>query len=536
MNDQLQALRVRDPERTQVRSGTIRGGLMLLLAVAALSWESPGALAQENAPEARLITLDACIRTALLRNRALQIQRLNPEIARDTLSGSRGYYDPVFIGDARRESSSDSGGFDPADYSRDAIYDAESETVRLGLAGVLPTGMSYAFSGSYANSYGYRNFLDFDSYNLYAGVAIQQPLLKNFWIDQGRMTIRVNKKNLEITELGVAYLTMDVINQVQQAYCELLAARDHLAVQERLVAMRSNFQAGLERQVEVGMLTPPDTHLARSQHATAQAEAATARNLVTLSENALRTLLGDAWTDSADVPLAPRERLTAVTALFDLSASWDHGLRQRPDLAQLRTDLERADIDLKYRRNQLFPSLDLVAGYGRRGASTIESSNLGARIAASSSDAFGQISGGDNPSDMIGVIFTMPLMRQTERANYRVGKHLKAQAELLVKQKEELVMREISDALNSARSGLERLRAAGRAVEFARTALTAEERKLAGGKSTLFFVLQLQRDLATAESTEIRAKADYNKAVSQLQFADATLLETHQIAIEFVEP
>lgn len=97
-------------------------------------------------------------------------------------------------------------------------------------------------------------------------------------------------------------------------------------------------------------------------------------------------------------------------------------------------------------------------------------------------------------------------------------------------------MREISDALNSARSGLERLRAAGRAVEFARTALTAEERKLAGGKSTLFFVLQLQRDLATAESTEIRAKADYNKAVSQLQFADATLLETHQIAIEFVEP
>ncbi len=507
-----------------------------MLALAACACEWPGALAQTNAPDVRPITLDECIRTALIHNRSLQIQRLNPEIARDTLSGSRGYYDPLLIADVRHESSSDSGGFDPTDYSRDAIYDAESETARMGLTGVLPTGMRYSISGSYANSYGYRNLMDFDSYNLSGGFTIEQPLLKNFWIDQGRMTIRVNKKNLEITDLGVVYLTMDVINQVQQAYFELLAARDRLDVQRRLVTMREQFAGGLERQVEVGMLTPPDTHLAQSQLATAQAEVAAATNAVTLAGNALRTLLGEPWTDTSVVPLAPRERLTVVTALFDLSSSWDHGLRQRPDLAQLRQDLERADIDLKYRRNQLFPSLDLVAGYGRRGASTIQTTNIGTPINASSSDAFDQIRRGDNPNDMIGVIFSMPLTRKTERASYRVGKHLKTQAELLVTQKEELVMREIADALSTARASLDRVQAAGRAVEFAQTALTAEERKLAGGKSTVFFVLQLQRDLANAQAGEIRAKADYNKAVSQLQFADATLLEAHQITIEYVEP
>ncbi len=486
---------------------------------------------QTHQPGARPITLEECIRTALLRNRALQIQRLNPEIARDTLSGSRGYYDPLFSVDFRSENSTDSGGFDPTDFSRDAIYTAESETVKLGFTGVLPTGANYFLGGNYANSYGTRNLLDFDSYNLYAGVTIQQPLLKNFWIDQGRMTIQVNKKNLKITELGVAYLTMDLINQVRQAYYELLAARDHLRTQERLVTMRDQFRAGLERQVDVGMLTPADTHLAQSQLATAQAEVAAASNLVTLAENSLKTLLGEAWTDGVGVPLAPREQLLVVAETFDLPESWERGLRQRPDLAQLRQDLERADIDLKYRRNQLFPSLDLVAGYGRRGASTVQT-NIGLEAVASAGEAFDQLAAGDNPNDMIGVIFAMPLSRKTERANYRSGKHLKAQAELLVKQKEEIVLREISDALSTARAALVRVQATGRAVQFAQTALEAEERKLAGGKSTLFFVLQLQRDLTTAQATEIRAKADYNRAVSQLQFADASMLEVCQIVLE----
>ena len=117
-----------------------------------------------------------------------------------------------------------------------------------GLSGVLPSGLRYFAGGSYANSDGTRNWSDFDSYNLFTGITVQQPLLRNLWIDQGRMTIQINKQNLKITELGVAYLTMDVINQVQQAYDELLGARDHQAARQRLVTMREKFlaaQAGI---------------------------------------------------------------------------------------------------------------------------------------------------------------------------------------------------------------------------------------------------------------------------------------------------
>src|SRR3954465_7529437 len=42
------------------------------------------------------LTLKEAIDAALLNNRALQIQRINPEIARMTLQASWGYYDPFF--------------------------------------------------------------------------------------------------------------------------------------------------------------------------------------------------------------------------------------------------------------------------------------------------------------------------------------------------------------------------------------------------------------------------------------------------------
>jgi len=63
-------------------------------------------------------------------------------------------------------------------------------------------------------------------------------------------------------------------------------------------------------------------------------------------------------------------------------------------------------------------------------------------------------------------------------------------------------------------------------------ALEAEERKLAGGKSTVFFVLQLQGDLASARSAELHAKADYNRVVSQPAFVEASTLEKSRISME----
>lgn len=502
---------------------------LLLITLVLATHSIPGQVAP-GASDATY-SLHKCVEMALLNNRALQIERINPRIAQATLSASFGYYDPLLFSQVDRENSTDTGGFDPADFSRDAIYEARSEVVRSGLSGFLPSGMNYNITADYAHSEGTRNFLNFESYKVMGNVTVTQPLLKNFWIDQGRMAIRINRKNLKITELGVQYLTMDVINQVQQAYYELTFTRENLSIQQRLLKTKNDLLRGIRDQVQAGTMTVLEEKQAASQVARVDADLITARNQVILAENVLKSLMGFNATSWNQTKIIPDEHLLALPENLDVMESWKKGIVQRPDYLQLRQDLEKSDIDLKYRRNQLFPSLDLIAGYGRRGASAVQTAPpFSAK--ASASDAFDQIADNEAPSDMIGLIFSLPLSRKAERANFRASRHLREQAQLRIKEKEELVLREISDALNSVQSAWERVKATQTAKDASRVALEAEEQRLQGGKSSVFFVLQLQTDLAATETSEIRAKADYNKSLSQLYFFEGSLLDRSSFQLD----
>lgn len=505
-----------------------RFGSMALAALMALTAPSASA-----GPAIRPVTLDLCLEQALRQNRELQIERLNPAIAHANLAGAFGFFDPLFISDYRREQASDTGGFDPTDFSRDAVYAAESEVLRLGLTGYLPTGLSYAVTGAYANSFGERNLLNFDAHTVAAGVTVRQPLLKNLWIDQGRFLIRANREALRLTEFGVNWLVLDVVNRTQWAYYDLLYAREYLAGQQELRAVRGRLLAGLERQAEQGVLAESGLLPTRMQLATLATALLAATNAVVLAENALKTLLGDDFRTENDTTLLPAERLRVESRTYDLQASWQLGLARRPDLAQLRTDLARGDLAVKFRRNQLFPALDLVAGYGRRGASTAQLPPP-LPAAATASEAFDQFGAGTAPNQMVGLVFSLPLSRTADRAAYRASRQLRAQAELRVKQLEELVLRQIADAIQTARLTFDRVQAAAQATDFARQALAAEERQWAGGRSSLFFVLQLQNDLLAARAQELRAKADHLQAVSQLDFSEGSLLD--RLAIKLAVP
>lgn len=513
---------------TRLRRGLVLLGLVLVTGASA---EMTDEFATASTPGIRRLRLDECIFTALRQNRQLQIERLTPAITESYLSGSFGYYDPIFTTEAYAQDARNNGGFDPADFSRDAAYDAQSQTIRSGVTGFLPWGMNYNLFGGYDYSEGARNGFNFESYSLQSGITLRQPLLRDFWIDQGRLTIQVNKKALKITELGVHYVAMDVINRVQLAYYELAYAIQFAQEQREFLRSREELLATVKRRIELGNLTVLDEHLAAAKVATVAASLATADNAVRLAENELRTMLGAAWTNAADVRLETADTLLAVPQKFSLQDSWQQGITTRPDLAQLREDVAKARIDLKYRRNQLFPGLDVVATHVRRGSDT-QQLLPPAQPSASFPAARSQIENGDMPTDIVGVIFTLPLGLATERANFRASKQLKEQAELRVKQYEELVMRQISDALHTARTQLERVELTRRARELSEAALDAENQKLVGGKSTVFLVLEMQSDLATARGAELRAKTDYNQARSQMRFAEASLLEHWRVAIE----
>ena len=486
------------------------------------------AFGQTGTNSYRSLSLADCIQTALLHNRDIQIERFSPVIARLTLDGAYGYYDPTLSAETRHGYNSSSGSYNSTIGTPLPGVTDESYSANAGVTGTGPFGMTYSVSGSYVNDFGSRSGNPLESFGTGTGISVTQPLLKNSWIDQGRMTIQVNKQNLKYSKYGVDFVVMNTISQVQQAYYELIFSHENVRVTEKLLTIRQRFYSETKRKVEVGALPPLDEQLALSQVAKVQADLISARNAVELSQNVLKTLMGDDFVSSVGMVLLPSDALLVVPEPINLAESWRMGLSKRPDLAQLKVNLDIASITVKYDFNQLFPALNFVASYKLSGNSTLSSNSP-----ASATDTLTQIRAGENPTDMIGVLFSMPLTKTADRANYKISKESKAKAAIQVKKLEELVLRQIDDATKNVRTSLESVAATRQATGYAQAALDAEEKKLAAGKSTPYVVLALQGDLASAQTAEIRAKVNYNEALSQLHFSEGTAMERSKVSVEF---
>jgi outer membrane protein TolC len=275
-----------------------------------------------------------------------------------------------------------------------------------------------------------------------------------------------------------------------------------------------------KRRVEVGTLAPLDEKQAESQAAASRADLLTARHNLDAQANILKNLITDDYATWHNQNIHPGEKLVAMPEKLNVLESWEKGMTLRPDLLQSRVDIERRDIVLSYERNQLFPQLDLIGSYGRNGLDR----HFGA--------ALEDIRDESNPTYSYGVLFSIPLSNRGPRNRYRATKAEKEQALLLLKQLEQNILVQIDDAVKLARTNLERVDATRQARLYAEAALDAEQKKLENGKSTSFVVLQLQRDLTAARSQEIRALADYNKALAQLAFNEGTVFERNRLTVE----
>ena len=72
---------------------------------------------------------------------------------------------------------------------------------------------------------------------------------------------------------------------------------------------------------------------------------------------------------------------------------------------------------------------------------------------------------------------------------------------------------QVRGAARNVTTNQQRVQSAKASRELQEKKLEAEEKKLAAGMSSTFFVFQAQRDLALARTAEIQAISDYNKSL-----------------------
>ncbi len=87
------------------------------------------------------------------------------------------------------------------------------------------------------------------------------------------------------------------------------------------------------------------------------------------------------------------------------------------------------------------------------------------------------------------------------------------QSQAQLKNQEMQVVAQVRAAGRNVSTNQKRVESARVSRELQEKKLEAEEKKMAAGMSTTFFVFQAQRDLAQARTTEIQAISDYNKSL-----------------------
>lgn len=467
----------------------------------------------------REVSLDECIQMALQHNLDVQIQRFSPWLARYDLKIAYGGYDPAFSAAGTHDYSKSGSRLLSGSFSVNGTT-SDDNNFTSGLSGLLPWGMTYGLQGATKDTYGSSSTNNFESTTASASLSLTQPLLKNFWIDNTRLVISVAKNRVKYSEQSLRQQIITTVSAVETAYYELIYAQENLKVQEKSFQLASQLYSENKKRVEVGALAPLDEKQAEAQVATSRAALLTAQQAANTAQNALKTLVTDDYAKLHDTLLLPNEPLAAVSRSYNLQDSWRQGLTARPDLLQARLDLERAGIQLKYYKNQVFPQLDLVGSYGLSGSHK------------EFSGALDDVHNGSLPFYTYGAQLTIPLGNIAARNRYKQGKISVEQELLSIKKLEQSVMVQVDNAVKTAQAAFERVAATHEARLYAEAALEAEQKKLENGKSTSFVVLQLQTSLTTARSNEIRALADYNEALTGLAQAEASTLERRKIDVK----
>ena len=91
---------------------------------------------------------------------------------------------------------------------------------------------------------------------------------------------------------------------------------------------------------------------------------------------------------------------------------------------------------------------------------------------------------------------------------------------------------DVDNASGQVITSRQRIVSTSEASRLAEESLDAGQERLRAGTGTTFEVLELQKRLIEAEAAELRARADYNKAVSEYERQTGTALRKHGVVLK----
>ena len=396
-------------------------------------------------------------------------------------------------------------------------------------------------------------------------VSFTQELLNGFGRLPNTRFIRIAKNSKKIADQVFTQQVITSVVQVENLYWELVFAREDVKVKHRSVELAQKLYNDNKRQVEIGTLAPIEVVRAEAEVARATQDLIVSQTLQLQQQTLLKNAITKNQMDTLlrEVEMVPTDQVAQLpqVEILPIQDAVKEAYQKRPDVLQQQMDLLNRDINVRATRNALLPTLALFGQYGWTGLSGnstkfgAASTQAGAQIVdangnpvsgdfvpvtvrpvvgtnfAGLGDALGSIFRSDFPTYSLQLNLNIPIRNRPAQADNARAILEQRQAEARLQQLENGIVVEVRNAQIALEQNRARVEAAQKSRILQEQTLDAEQKKYQLGASTIFFVIQAQRDLSAAQSVEVRALVDLVKAKVDFDRALGRTLEVNRISI-----
>ncbi|MBF0305261.1 MAG: TolC family protein [Alphaproteobacteria bacterium] len=349
-------------------------------------------------------------------------------------------------------------------------------------------------------------------------VEVRQPLLQGFGGDIAEVPLRAARRREEGNVRNLETTIGSTIASVIEAYRALVRARGSLAIGELAVQRARRLIEVNEQLIAAGRM-PAQNRI--------QAEADLARQELSFSRsNQSYDLARLRLIQLLDLPettrLNPTEPMDVKRFKFDLKKVTGTAMVRRADIRQAQLAVADQEEALKLAEDAERWRLDLVARGSRW---TSESGYY---------DAFQNAFFVDRPGSdaSVGVQLTVPFWDKQPELRRIEAKTGLEQARIALRERESAARNEVMSAVNTVELSWREWELSVKALDLARQKLDQENVKLSLGRTTNFQVVQYQNDLVAQENAELSSRIAYLNALTSLDRAVGTTLDTWEIKVE----
>jgi outer membrane protein TolC len=429
----------------------------------------------------------------------------------------------------------------------------------------LGTNLSVAWDNTRSSSNADNFFNPYVQSSL--ALTISQPLLAGAGRFVNRRNIIIAENNRKIADLVFTQQAITTTTNTITAYWELAYAREYVNVTQQAVTVAEKLYSDNKKQLDIGTMAPLDVTRAESELATDRQNLIVAQTIQLQDELVLKNYISKdpLASNLISVEIIPTDKpdspASIVTASFDDAVK--EAFAKRPDLQEQYYNLKNADVDVRATKNALLPSATLSAYYSSQGLAgnsftTGQPSviaNLQQQIVNASgapvtglyvpetfapitgvskdglSTAQSQIFHNDFPTYAAQLTLTLPLRNRAAQADNVHAQLVKRQMEAQTQQIKNTALLDVRNTTIAVEQGRAQVQAASKARELQQQTFDAERKKYELGASTVYNVILTQRDLITAQGTELRALANLAEAKANYERALGRTLEVNSVTI-----